>query len=84
MIPAGQYPDVVTPPHFSETGKEVGVEYVNVWRQWPEHSGANYYVLVIQYKCGTPWPGDVKLELQRPEGATYPYFGGVYIYNYSN
>lgn len=79
MIPAGQYPDVVTPPHFSETGKEVGVEYVNEWRQWPEHSGANYYVLVIQYKCGTPWPGDVKLELQRPEGATYPYFGGVYV-----
>ena len=84
MIPAGQYPDVATPPYFSNTGEVAGTEYVPQWRQWPEHSGANAYAITIQYMNEYPWPGNVKLDLQRPEGATYPYFGGVYVYNYSN
>ena len=84
MIPAGQYPDVVAPPHFSETGEEVDTKYVNEWQQLPKHSGANYYRIVVIHVGGESWPGNVKLELQRPEGATYPYFGGVYIYNYSD
>ena len=82
MIPAGQYPDVVTPPHFSNTGEVAGTEYVPQWRQYPEHSGANSYAITIQYLQEYPWPGNLKLDLQRPEGATYPYFGGVYVYNY--
>lgn len=83
MIPAGQYPDVATPPHFTNTGEAADVRYVPQWRQWPEHSGANAYAITIQYDDQhSPWPGNLKLDLQRPEGATYPYFGGVYVYNY--
>lgn len=84
MIPVGQYPDVVTPPHFSNTGEVAGVEYVPQWRQVPSNSGANAYAITIQYMNEYPWPGNLKLDLQRPEGATYPYFGGVYVYNYKN
>ena len=82
MIPAGQYPDVVTPPHFSNTGEVAGTEYVPQWRQYPEHSGANSYAITIQYLQEYPWPGNLKLDLQRPEGATYPEFSGVFCYNY--
>ena len=83
MIPAGQYPDVVYPPHFTNTGEVADVKYVPQWRQWPEHSGANAYAITIQYDDqDSPWPGNVKLDLQRPEGATYPYFSGVFCYNY--
>lgn len=82
MIPAGQYPDVVTPPHFINTGEVADSNYVAQWRQVPKHSGTNAYAITIQYLSEHPWPGNVKLDLQRPEGATYPYFGGVYVYNY--
>ena len=83
MIPAGQYPDVVYPPHFTNTGEVAGVEYVPQWRQWPEHSGANAYAITVQYDDQhSPWPGNVKLDLQRPEGATYPEFSGVFCFNY--
>ena len=84
MIPVGQYPDVVTPPHFINTGEVAGSNYVDQWRQVPEHSGNNEYAITIQYLNSFPWPDNVKLDLQRPEGATYPYFGGVYVYKYEN
>lgn len=84
MIPAGQYPDVVTPPHFINTGEVADSNYVAQWRQYPDHSGANAYAITIQYQNESPWPGNVKLDLQRPEGATYPEFIGVFVYNYSN
>lgn len=81
MIPAGQYPDVVTPPRFI-TGEVADSHYVYQWRQVPEYSGTNAYAIAIRYLSEHPWPDNVKLDLQRPEGATYPYFGGVYVYKY--
>lgn len=82
MIPVGQYPDVVTPPHFINTGEVADSRYVAQWRQFPDHSGTNAYAITIQYQNSYPWPDNVKLDLQRPEGTTYPYFGGVYVYKY--
>lgn len=82
MIPVGQYPDVVTPPHFINTGEVADSKYVAQWRQVPKHSGTNTYAITIQYLLEHPWPDNVKLDLQRPEGTTYPYFGGVYVYKY--
>ena len=82
MIPVGQYPDVVTPPHFINTGEVAEIKYVPQWRQVPDNSGTNQYAITIQYLMESPWPDNVKLDLRRPEGATYPYFGGVYVYKY--
>ena len=82
MIPVGQYPDVVTPPHFINTGEVADSNCVAQWRQVPKHSGTNAYAITIQYLSEHPWPDNVKLDLQRPEGTTYPYFGGVYVYKY--
>ena len=82
MIPVGQYPDVVTPPYFINTGEVADSNYVAQWRQVPKHSGTNAYAITIQYLSEHPWPDNVKLDLQRPEGTTYPYFGGVYVYKY--